>query len=110
MATHGSLGEFDPRDGDWKSYIERATQYFEANDVEAAGKQRAILLSCVGDKAYRIIKDVLAPDTPSSVSFANIIERMTAHFQPPPSEIVKRFQFNTTVKQPHETVTDYITK
>ena len=110
MATHGRLGEFDPKDGDWKSYIERANQYFAANEVSNAGKKRAILLSCVGDKTYRIIRDVLAPDSPSSISFANIVEKMTDHFQPPPSEIVKRFQFHTTVKLQHQSVADYIAK
>ena len=44
MATHGSLGEFDPKTGDWKTYIERTKQYFLANDVNAEDKQRAILL------------------------------------------------------------------
>lgn len=107
MATHGSLGEFDHRTGDWKSYVERAQQYFAANDVESAGKKRAILLSSVGNKTYRIIKDVLAPDAPAEVTFANI-EKMTKHFQPPPSEIVQRFQFHTRVRQPHESVATYI--
>ena len=108
MATHGSLGEFDHRTGDWKSYIERAQQYFAANDVESAGKKRAILLSSVGDKTYQIIKDVLAPDAPTDVTFANIVEKMMKHFQPPPSEIVQRFQFHTRVRQPHESVATYI--
>jgi len=30
MATHGSLREFDQKSGDWKSYVERAQQYFLA--------------------------------------------------------------------------------
>ena len=87
MATHGSLGEFDPRTGDWKTYIERAQQYFLANDVDDADKQRAILLSCVGSKAYRIIKDVLSPDAPTDVELPTLIEKTSKHFQPEPSEI-----------------------
>ena len=31
MARHGHLGEFDLNHGDWKSYVERAKQYFAAN-------------------------------------------------------------------------------
>ena len=45
MATHGTLGEFDSNREDWTSYSERLEQYFQANDVESAEKQRAILLS-----------------------------------------------------------------
>ena len=106
MAKHGSLGEFDQRTGDWKSYIERARaqQYFAANDVIDADKQRAILLSSVGDKTYRTIKDVLSPDAPATVVLATLIKKMTQHFQPAPSEIVQHFRFNTRVRQPHESV------
>ena len=92
MAKHGSLGEFDQQTGDWKSYIERTQQYFAANDVTDADKQRVILLSSVGDKTYRTIKDVLSPDAPATVELTTLIEKMIQHFQPVPSEIVQRFQ------------------
>ena len=43
MATHGSIGEFDPEKEDWTSYTERVEEYFVANDVDDATKERAIL-------------------------------------------------------------------
>ena len=52
MAKHGSIGEFDGDRETWKSYTERLTQYFTANDVESAAKQRAILLSVCGPTTY----------------------------------------------------------
>ena len=110
MAIHGSLGEFDQLSGDWKSYIERAQQYFTANDITGADKQKAILLSCIGDRTYNTMKDVLAPAAPISVSLAEIIKKMSEHFQPAPSEIVKRFQFHTRVCRPQESLADYITQ
>ena len=88
MVTHGSLGEFDHRTGNWNLYTEWAQEYFAAKDVDNAGKERAILLSSIGDKTYQIIKDILAPDAPADMTFANIIEKMMKHFQPPLSEIV----------------------
>ena len=45
MAKHGSIGEFDRSQEDWVSYCEQLEQYFVANDVKNADKQRAILLS-----------------------------------------------------------------
>lgn len=44
MAKHGHLGEFEANKDDCVFYIERAKQYFAANEVTDAGKQRAILL------------------------------------------------------------------
>ena len=110
MATHGTLGEFDRRTSDWKSYVERTQQYFAANEVTNVAKQRAILISSVGDSTYRTMKDVLSPDSPASVPLPTIIEKMTNHFQPQPSEIVQRFQFHTRVRHPHESVADYIAR
>ena len=108
MATHGTLGEFDQQIGDWKSYIERLEQYFVANDVGEDSKKRAILISCVGDRTYRTIKDVLSPIAPADVDFKTIVDKMSKHLQPEPSEIVQRFRFHTRVRQPHESVATYV--
>ena len=56
-AKHGSLGIFDFTKGDWKSYIERAKQYFAANDIADGEKQQAVLLSSCGDASYRLPHD-----------------------------------------------------
>ena len=48
MAIHGNIGEFDAQREDWISYSERLSEYFTANEVDGAEKQRAILLSVVG--------------------------------------------------------------
>ena len=59
MATHGCLSEYTSAE-DWASYVERMDQYFLANDVTEAAKKRAILLSVVGDKTYKLIRDLTA--------------------------------------------------
>ena len=108
MAKHETLGEFDLSKGDWKSYVERAKLYFAANDVTDNDKQRAIFLSACGDTTYRRIKDVLTPEAPGETSFKTIIEKMTQHLQPTPSQSVQRFRFNTRVRRSQESVEAYI--
>ena len=72
MATkHGSLGEFDLAKSDWKSYVQRAKQYFSTNKITDGAKQRAILLSYCGDAPYRTIKDVLSPRAPGFIQNYN---------------------------------------
>ena len=100
MATYGKIGEFNAGKED--------CIYFTANDIDDAGKQRAILISACGAATYRRLKDVLAPQAPTDVTFDQIVEKMTAHLQPPPSEIVQRYRFNTRVRQPHESVSTYL--
>ena len=54
MATHGSVGEFNPDREDWISYTERLTQYFVANGISEEGeKRKAILLSSCGAATYQ---------------------------------------------------------
>ena len=108
--THGTLGPFDLSSGDWKSYVERVKLYFTANDITAAGKQRAILLNSCGEATYRRIKDVLSPRSLTDVNCSDICTMMSAHLQPVPSEIVQRFHFNTRVRQPQESISTYVTQ
>ena len=74
MASHGTLSDFDSEREDWTSYTERLEQYFEANDVVSAVKQRTILLSICGASTYQLIRDLVAPTKPISKSFAELVK------------------------------------
>ena len=56
MATsYGKLDEFDPASGkDWTQYIEQM-EYYLANGITSADKQRAVLISTMGAKAYKTL-------------------------------------------------------
>ena len=90
MATHGSVGEFNSGVEDWASYTERLKQYFAANDVENADKQRAILLSGCGASTYQLIRDLVAPAKPTTKTFAELVKLVQEHHQQPLSFIVQR--------------------
>ena len=108
MASHGTLSDFDSDREDWTSYTERLEQYFEANDVVSAVKQRAILLSICGASTYQLIRDLVAPAKPISKSFAEIVKLVEDHHQPPPSFIVQRFNFNMRSQKEGEIVSAFV--
>ena len=93
MASHGHLVEFNASKDDWTSYIERAQQYFAANDIDSPAKMRAVLISACCPATYRIIKDVLTPEAPSTMDFDTIVEKLTQHFQPVPNQITQHCKF-----------------
>ena len=97
MATsYGKFDKFDPASGeDWTQYIERMEYYFLANGITSADKQRAVLISAMGAKAYKTLQNLITPHNPSDKTFKQLVEVMTKHFCPLPSEIVQRFKFNT---------------
>ena len=101
MGLHGAVVPFNQDQDDWSEYIERLEHYFAANDVVSAEKQRAILLSAVGPSTYRLIRTLV------SVT-ALVVEKARAHFNPKPSPIVKRYEFNTRSQGENETVATYV--
>jgi len=102
------LGEFISDQEEWTSYVERLQQYFTANNIISKQKQRAVFISSCGVSTYRLIKNLLAPRAPSEVEFDDIISTVTTHCQPPPSEIMQKYRFNTCVRRPHETISTYL--
>ncbi len=54
---HGAVAPFDSTQEEWVEYAERLENYFIANDITNEGKQRAILLHCVGPATYRLTWD-----------------------------------------------------
>ncbi len=89
---HGAVAPFDSAQEEWVECAERLENYFIANDIT---NERAILLHCVGPATYRLIKTLALPGTPRELTFAELVETVKNHFQPKPSPIIKRFEFNT---------------
>lgn len=58
----GSMAEFDGSE-EWKLYEERLEQYFLANGIEKE-RQVPVLLSVIGSKSYKIVKDLSDPILP----------------------------------------------
>ena len=108
MAIHGGIAEFDSATEDWVVYTERLDQYFIANGVDDAVKQRAILLSGCGAKAYKLIKSLIAPAKPTDMTFQQLVEIVSKHFDPVPAITVQRYKFNVRIRQPGENVATFL--
>ena len=106
---HGAVAPFDSAQEEWVEYAERLENYFVANDITNEGKQRAIQLHCVGPATYRLIKTLALPGIPRELTFAELVETVKNHFQPKPSLIIKRFEFNTRCQNEGESVVSFVT-
>ena len=103
----GKVRHFDDALETWESYTERLEQYFIANDVYADLKVPS-LLSIIGPKYYTLLKNLCAPTKPSTMTFAELIQKLTEHLSPKLSEIAERFRFHKRDQAAGENVTDYI--
>lgn len=106
--TVGNLSAFDSKEQTWEEYCEILDQFFEANGIDDGDKQRAVLISVVGPATYKLIRNLVSPDKPSTKTYAQIVTLMKDHFDPKPSEIVQRYKFDSRVRQPSETVSAYV--
>ena len=89
--SFSKLEEFDTTNSDdWVQYNECMGHYFLANEITDTLKQCSVLISSMGRKAYKILRNIVAPNEPTDVSFKNLILVIANHFSPPPSEIVQR--------------------
>lgn len=102
----GTLSAFDVKEQTWEEYCEILEQFFEANRIDDGEKQRAVLISVVGPATYKLIRNLVSPDKPSSKTYSQLKTLMKEHFNPKPSEIVQRYKFD--LRQPTETVSAYV--
>lgn len=104
----GTLSAFDVKEQTWEEYCEILEQFFEANRIDDGEKQRAVLISVVGPATYKLIRNLVSPDKPSSKTYSQLKTLMKEHFNPKPSEIVQRYKFDLRSHQPTETVSAYV--
>ena len=105
---HGIVSPYDGNQEEWVEYAKRLENYFIANDINDVAKRRAILLNGVGASTYQLIKTLALPGTLKELTFEQIIERVRDHFNPKPSQIIKRYEFNTRKQKEGESVAEYV--
>ena len=105
---YGLVTQFDCSKEDWIEYTERLENYFVANEVTDEGKRRAILLTAVGRQTYHVIRNLALPRSPKELSYEELVEIVATHYNPKPSPIIKRFEFNTRCQEESESIANYI--
>ena len=108
MPTYGQISEFEESKESWTEYAERLQQYFLANEITNAEKQRAIFLSVCGGRTYSLLRDILQPQKPAEASLTEILEQLGKHHNPKPSLIVERFKFHSRSRAEKESVQEFV--
>ena len=106
---HGVVLPFDGNQEEWVEYAERLESYFIANDIITdTAKRRSILLNGVGPSTYRLIKTLALPGSTNDFKFEELVDMVKTHFNPKPSPIIKRFEFNNRCQKDGETVSQFV--
>ena len=107
MAAIGQIKEYVEGQEDFEYYIERVEQFFEANDIDEK-KRVAVLLTVIGAPTYGLLKNLVAPESPSSLRFEDLVGALKNHFSPKQLVIAERFKFHGRSQGEGESISRYI--
>ena len=74
------------------------------NEIINVEKKRAVFLSVVGPTTCKLLRNLLHPAKPGEPTLPALIEVLTEHYKPTPSEIVQCFRFHSRFRKPNEFV------
>ncbi|XP_011688266.1 PREDICTED: uncharacterized protein K02A2.6-like [Wasmannia auropunctata] len=86
--SDGMKLEFCLHKDDWETFVERTELYFTAKDIKDE-KQAAQLLTRLDEDAFKLMKQLAAPEKLSTKTFAELTKLMTDHLNPRPSEVME---------------------
>ena len=72
------------------------TRFRIANGITDGAKKWAVFLSVIGASNYKLLSSLIAPAKPGEKEYSALVDKLTEHFTPAPSEIVKRYKFDDT--------------
>ena len=93
MALLGQIDSFNHNSDDICEYIERADQYFYANDISDAKKKTALFLAVIGSDTYGLLRNWVVPVSPSTKTVEELFESLKEQLIPQPIVIAERYKF-----------------
>ena len=102
MTSYGQIKEVLLTQGDWITYAERLSCYFETNSITDTNRKKAVLLSVCGMGTFFLLKDLITPDSLQDKMFEELSQALDEHCNPALSIIiVKWFNFYMCWQQPN---------
>ena len=93
----GHIGPYDPKSIEWSTYKGRLSFYLQVNSITDAALKRAILLTLIGDTAYRMLADLHFPNELSTVSFDDLITNLDSADGKTVSQLASRVRCQSIV-------------
>ena len=106
-AVFGSIAEFNSDYESFTEWVERLEQWFIANIITDADRKKALFLSLIGSRGYKLIRS-LAQNDPTSKTYDELKTIMREHLQPTPNEIAQRYAFYKRDRLAGETIKYYV--
>ena len=91
----------------WERYVKSVKIYLAAKGINAAQRQRAILLHCAGDDVQDIAENNI---TDTGTDFATLVRKLTEYFAAQNNVVFERYQFRQCTQLEGEKVDSWHTR
>ena len=105
----GSLGEYDAA-VEWAVYESEILNYLAANLIDVADRRRAVLLSAIGAKALKTLRNLCSPDKPETRPYDELIEILGTFYGKKSTISVERTKFIRRLQSDDETIDQFCEK
>lgn len=107
--TLGKVPCFTGKTNDWLVFCEQLDQYCDLNDINV-NKRVGVLISCLGIKVYKILRDLCHPVLPKDKKYVELMELLKKHFCIKKSLFRERTKFYCAKQLRGESITLWITR
>ena len=74
MATFGKIGEYCADTEEWTQYVKRLEFSLIANKVIEEEMKRATLLSVIGLRTFKLLRNLFTPEKPGDKPYADLVK------------------------------------
>ena len=93
------MAEFSSDVDDFTEWIERLEQWFIANNIEHSERKRALFLSLIGSKGYKLIQSLAQNEPATKTLYEELTNLMKDHLQPRSQTRLQKGMFFTIAKE-----------
>lgn len=98
---------YDSTKSRWSRWVERLEMALEIIGA-AANKRKVMLLHYMGQEAYNVLCDKIAPHKPTDKTYEEIVKSMKEYYEPEPLEIVENYRFHLRKQKEGESVNEFV--
>ncbi|XP_011859079.1 PREDICTED: uncharacterized protein LOC105556593 [Vollenhovia emeryi] len=107
MSGDGAKLQFALERDDWEMFIEQLEFYILEKGIQDDKRKVATLMTRVDQEAFKLIKQLVAPERVADKKFEDVVKTVTAHFKPKPSEAMERCNFHRARQEANESIAEY---
>ncbi|XP_046595336.1 uncharacterized protein LOC124294411 [Neodiprion lecontei] len=110
MAAASWFGNIEPfrKGGNWSAFVQQLEAFSMLNNI-AADKKAALLLTQVSQEVFAEIPAICETETPLSLTYEALKEKLESHYQPKPNQQLQRFSFRARKQGRNESIRDFVT-